>query len=102
MLEEYYTVHEVCNGQEAMDYLLEHPGKISLILLDMVMPVMDGFQFMKKRKEIKELAGIPVIITSESENDSEVMALRLGAERFVGKSYHRELLMLSVEKVIGK
>ncbi|MGN0404075.1 MAG: EAL domain-containing protein [Bariatricus sp.] len=101
MLEEYYDVYEVCNGQEAMDYLLEYPGKIALILLDMVMPVMDGFQFMKKRKERKELAEIPVIITSEAERDSEVMALRLGAERFVGKPYHRELLMLSVKKVIG-
>lgn len=100
MLNEHYHIREVSNGKEAYDYLLSHPGEISVILLDMVMPVMDGFQFMKLRNEDPVLSRIPVIITSESENDSERLALRLGAERFVAKPYDRELLLLSVANAV--
>ena len=57
MLEEYYTVHEVCNGQEAMDYLLEHPGKISLILLYGEIPLddMELFNQILEEKQAKYL-----------------------------------------------
>lgn len=102
MLSSCYHVAETCNGREACEYVREHPGEISVILLDMVMPVMDGFQFMKERKNDPELSGIPVIITSESEEESELEALRLGAERFVGKPYRRELLLLSIQNAIER
>ena len=57
MLEEYYTVHEVCNGQEAMDYLLEHPGKISLIVLYGEIPLddMELFNQILEEKQAKYL-----------------------------------------------
>ena len=100
MLNDCYHIREVSNGKEAYDYLLSHPDEISVILLDMVMPVMDGFQFMKLRNQDPVLSRIPVIITSESETDSECLALRLGAERFIGKPYDRELLLLSVSNAI--
>ncbi|MCI6995428.1 MAG: EAL domain-containing protein [Eubacterium sp.] len=102
MLSSCYHVVETCNGREACEYVREHPGETSVILLDMVMPVMDGFQFMKERKNDPELSGIPVIITSESEEESELEALRLGAERFVGKPYRRELLLLSIQNAIER
>ncbi|MGN1184622.1 MAG: EAL domain-containing protein, partial [Oliverpabstia sp.] len=102
MLSSCYHVVETCNGREACEYVREHPGETSVILLDMVMPVMDGFQFMKERKNDPELSGIPVIITSESEEESELEALRLGAERFVGKPYRKELLLLSIQNAIER
>ena len=102
MLSPYYHVVETRNGKEAYDYLMAHTGEISCILLDMMMPVMDGFQFMKKRNQEKELTGIPVIIMSESEEDSDLMALRLGAECFVGKPYRREFLLLSIRNAIER
>ena len=57
MLEEYYTVHEVCNGQEAMDYLLEHPGKIFLIVLYGEIPLddMELFNQILEEKQAKYL-----------------------------------------------
>lgn len=100
MLNDHYQIHEVSNGKEAYDYLLSHPGEISVILLDMIMPVMDGFQFMKLRNQDSELSLIPVIITSESEKDSERLALRLGADRFIAKPYDRELLLLSIANAV--
>lgn len=98
----YYHVVETQNGKEAYDHLMEHSEEISCILLDMLMPVMDGFQFMKKRKQEKALTDIPVIIMSESEEDSDLMALRLGAECFVGKPYRKEFLLLSIRNAIER
>ena len=102
MIEPYYHVVEASNGKEAYDYLNTNAGEISVILLDMVMPVMDGFQFMKEREKFDKIKKIPVIITSETEEDSELLALRLGAERFVGKPYRSELLLLSIKHAIDR
>ena len=100
MLEPFYNVEEALNGMEAFEYLNEHPGKVSVILLDLMMPVMDGFQFMRKRAQEKAVLEIPVIVTSESDENSDLMALRMGAERFVGKPYSEELLLLSVKNAV--
>lgn len=102
MLKPFYYVEEAENGEEACEYLKEHGKEVSLILLDMVMPVMDGFQFMKFRKHSSLLPAIPVIITSESNEDSELIALRLGADYFVGKPYHRERLLRSIDNTIER
>lgn len=102
MVEPYYHVKEAKNGQEAYDYLMINPMEISVILLDMLMPVMDGYTFMKKKNQNKEFSEIPVIITSESDESSELKALQLGADRFVSKPYHRELLLLSIKATLRK
>ena len=100
MLEPYYHIVEATNGKEAYAYLKKHADEISVILLDMIMPVMDGFQFLKKRSKHKEMDEIPVIITSELEEDSDLMALKLGADRFIGKPYQQSLLLLSIQNMI--
>ena len=46
ILEDQYTVLEAENGQRAMDILEEHRDSVSLILLDVMMPVMDGYTFL--------------------------------------------------------
>ena len=102
MLEPYYYLEEAADGEAAYRYLMSHPGEISLILLDLVMPVMDGFQFMKLREQEKNISNIQVIITSETETDSALMALKLGAEYFVGKPYRKELLLLSIRNALRR
>lgn len=102
MLEPYYYVEEVSNGKEACEYLQQHGDRISVILLDLMMPVMDGFQFMKKRAREKLFLDIPVIVTSEKEENSQLTALRLGASHFVGKPYQKELLLLSIQDIISR
>jgi CheY-like chemotaxis protein len=60
---EGYTVVLKANGREALDYLLKEPAP-DAILLDMFMPVMDGWQFLDERKRIRKLASVPVIVTT--------------------------------------
>lgn len=59
ILSHEYQVLEAENGQVALDILQQHKNSISLILLDVVMPVMDGYTFLDKVKVDDELALIP-------------------------------------------
>jgi CheY-like chemotaxis protein len=51
------------NGREALDYLRGHPPP-NVILLDLMMPVMDGWQFRREQQRDAQLAGVPVIVLS--------------------------------------
>lgn len=84
ILSEQYTVLQAENGQEALDILQTCKNEIALILLDVVMPVMDGYTFLDRVKADPELAIIPVIVMTQSEGEeSEVSALAHGATDFV-------------------
>ncbi len=100
MLSPWYHILETRDGSEAYQ-ALERQGKdISAILLDLMMPVMDGFQFLHRIKGDQAYCGIPVIITSETSPESEMRAIRLGAESFVPKPYQQEILLHHVRRAI--
>lgn len=60
---EGYTVHTAENGQQALDQLKRIPYPV-LILLDLMMPVMNGWQFLEVRKKNAVLAALPVVVVS--------------------------------------
>jgi CheY-like chemotaxis protein len=60
---EGFEVEAVANGKEALDYL-KRGGKPDLILLDLMMPVMDGWEFRRRQREDPQLASVPVIVLS--------------------------------------
>ena len=66
ILSDEYRILEAENGQEALDILENHKDDINLILLDVMMPVMDGYTFLDKMREDSELALIPVIVMTQS------------------------------------
>ena len=70
----------------ALDMLSLPDAAYSLVLLDLLMPVMDGFEFLKKRETDDKLKRIPVIVMT-SEKESEVRSLELGAADFIKKPY---------------
>lgn len=97
-----YTVLEAENGQEALDILKEHSEEISLILLDIVMPVMDGYTFLSVMKGEPAYTSIPVIVTTQSESESdEVTALSHGATDFVAKPYKPQVILHRVASIIS-
>lgn len=63
-----YKVHSVFNGQEAIDLFAKDEATPSLILLDLMMPVMDGFQFLKHFEMHPKASGIPVIVMTAAKN----------------------------------
>ncbi len=53
----------VANGQQALEYLRDH-GTPKLILLDLMMPVMDGWEFRREQRRDPTIAGVPVVVLS--------------------------------------
>lgn len=90
---EGYAVETACNGQEALR-VLDGPADPCLILLDVMMPVMDGHAFMARLREDEAHQHIPVVITSASPQVPE------GARAHLRKPYelHRLLDVISEHK----
>ncbi|MGN1349819.1 MAG: putative bifunctional diguanylate cyclase/phosphodiesterase [Anaerovoracaceae bacterium] len=101
ILSEDYSVLEAENGQVALDILRQNKNKISLILLDVMMPVMDGYTFLDIVKKDEELSLIPVIVmTQEDSDEDEVAALIHGATDFITKPYRPQIILHRIENLI--
>ena len=92
-----YHVHLAKNGEEALNLVREvNPD---LILLDIIMPRVDGFQTCLRLKQNEDTQNIPVIfLTTKSEPETETFGLELGAEDFVRKPFNREVLKARVHR----
>ncbi|WP_294145487.1 EAL domain-containing protein [uncultured Clostridium sp.] len=101
MLSSEYRVLEAENGQAALAVLEEHRDDVSLILLDITMPIMDGYTFLSIAKADPALASIPVIVTTQSDSEAdEVAALSHGATDFVAKPYKPQIIRHRVASII--
>lgn len=94
ILSSQYKVLEAENGEQALSLLKKYREGISLILLDIVMPVMDGYTFLKYLKADHRLNSIPVIVTTSSSSEAdEVSALSHGAIDFISKPYRAQIIL---------
>ena len=95
-----YNVIYAKNGKEALEQIQKHKNLLSLILLDLLMPVMDGFKVLQALKDDNELSKIPVIVLT-SEKSAEIESLRLGAVDFITKPYDMpEVILARVRRSI--
>jgi adenylate cyclase len=80
-----YVAHAAVNGRSALDWLDSHPAP-SLILLDLLMPEMDGFEFLRELRKGPAFAEIPVIVVTAKELTAEDFGVLSGqAERIIAK-----------------
>ena len=86
ILEKDYDLIFACDGGETIEVMRANKDTLSLVLLDIMMPVMSGTEVLKAIKEDPELSRIPVIVAT-SEKNTEVESLRLGAADFIPKPY---------------
>lgn len=96
----YFKTVEKENGAEALEYIKEHADEIDVIMLDLVMPVMDGFTLMKQLRMEKKYSHIPIIVTSQSNDKSVEKSFALGATDFVEKPYNPKIIMHRVQNVV--
>jgi CheY-like chemotaxis protein len=90
-----YPVVTAADGSEALDQL-RNGLKPCLILLDLMMPGMDGFQFVNEKRQDPRISGIPVVIYS-GHHDAKSNAARLGAEGYFQKPVDVQSLLSLVE-----
>lgn len=97
---EGYGIFEAENGAEALEILESNPDDIKLILLDIMMPVMDGITAMPI---IREKYNIPVILlTAKSEDTDKVLGLNIGADDYVTKPFAMLELLARVRSQIRR
>lgn len=100
-LNEKYNTLEAENGLVAMNLLLKRADEISLILLDILMPVMDGFEFMKQVQDDDRFKKIPVIlVTSETYEDNVLRGIKEGVRDVIAKPFDPYLLCKRVDNLI--
>ena len=86
MLAEKFEILEAVDGKECLEIIKKNGNNIDIVLLDLVMPNMDGFEVLRKRKTIKEFESIPVIaLTTSNEISFQTEAFELGANDFIMK-----------------
>ncbi|WP_404431404.1 response regulator transcription factor [Sutcliffiella horikoshii] len=95
---ENYQVLHAENGEDALDMLYDHA--VDLIILDVMMPVMDGFTACKK---IREKYMMPILmLTAKSDEWDKVKGLKLGADDYVMKPFSPKELLARVEALLRR
>ena len=95
-----YNVIFAKNGQEAIDILHSGEYRVSMILLDILMPVMDGITFLRLAAEDERIRSIPIIVLT-SDNEMELEAFQLGAMDFIKKPYDMpDIILARVRRII--
>lgn len=94
---ENYTVHIASHGQEALDFLRSQSKHPNIILLDLMMPVMDGFEFRKIQYLDEELSKIPVLIMT-ADGQVEEKAAKMGGVGFLKKPVDIDVILNTVYK----
>ncbi len=88
-----YEILEAIDGKEALALMRQKYECISAVVLDIVMPVLDGYEVLKQMRRDDMLSKIPVIVTTAStDHQAEVKALSLGAKDFVVKPYNSQII----------
>lgn len=94
-----YTVLEAADGMEAMDYFYEDKD-IALIILDVMMPKMDGWQVCR---EVRQSSKVPIImLTARSEERDELQGFDLGIDEYISKPFSPKILVARVEAVLRR
>ncbi len=99
LVREDYEVVEAENGEQALD-MFYMDSEISLIILDVMMPKVDGFAVLK---EIRETSSIPVLmLTAKGEENDVLNGFELGADEYINKPFSPKILMARVNAVLRR
>ncbi len=101
-----YHIIQTQNGREAYDQLviLRHKHKLpDLIISDVMMPEMDGFELVMKLQKMEEVSQIPVImLTARAGVEDKLSALRIGVDDYIAKPFSMEELRLRINYLIAR
>ena len=101
ILQDKYQVLEADNGLTAKRVIKDRGGEISLILLDLVMPLMDGFTLLKQLGASGQYRNIPVIlVTSEAYEENILEGIKMGVRDVIAKPFQPDLVLRRVDNLI--
>ena len=93
------TCIEAENGKKGLDIFTKNKDGIDLILMDVMMPEMDGVSATKK---IREISDVPIImLTAKAEDEDEIEGLEVGTNDYITKPFNLDVLLLRIKKLIN-
>lgn len=99
LVKQNYDVLEAGDGEEALDIFYREKG-IALVILDVMMPKMNGYQVCR---EIRENSSVPVImLTAKSEERDELNGFECGADEYISKPFSPKILVARVEAILRR
>ena len=100
ILQNEFEIHYAADGEQALAFVEKEYETLSIILLDLLMPKVDGFQVLEKLHNNKKFRRIPVIVLT-SEKKAEIRSLQLGAVDFIPKPYDMpEVIIARIKRSI--
>lgn len=97
VLRETYKLILVKSGEKALSYLMKNP--VDLVLLDIMMPAMDGFETYEKIRRLELNSDVPIIfLTADMDSESEIKGLKMGAVDFIKKPFVPEIMMNRIDR----
>lgn len=99
LIKKNYEVLEASNGEEAMEIFLNDKD-IDLLILDVMMPKMDGWQVCR---EVRKVSKVPIImLTAKSDERDELMGFELGVDEYITKPFSPKILVARVEAILRR
>ena len=100
LVKEDYKVIEASNGEEALEIFDEQKEKIDLILLDVMMPKLDGWSVLR---QIRQSSDVPVImLTARGEEQDELFGFDLGVDEYISKPFSPKILVARVQALLKR
>ena len=99
LVKEDFVVLEAGDGQEALDVFFENKD-IALIVLDVMMPKLDGWEVCK---EIRSQSKVPIImLTAKSDERDELLGFKLGVDEYISKPFSPKILVARIEAILRR
>lgn len=101
LFNEHFNLLEASSGGECMRIIQENTSEIDLVLLDLVMPGIDGFEVLRRRQSMQEFLDIPVIVLTTSDSQSiQANAYELGANDFLTKPIDENIALSRIQNLL--
>ena len=100
LIKENYKVIEAVDGEDAIEVFLQNKNKINLVLLDVMMPKVDGWTVLR---EIRTDSNVPVImLTARGEEQDELFGFELGVDEYISKPFSPKVLVARIGAILKR
>ena len=95
-----YSILEAVDGEDALRVFIENQNQINLILLDVMMPKLDGWSVLR---QIRQTSKVPIImLTARGEEQDELFGFELGVDEYIAKPFSPKILVARVEALLKR
>lgn len=100
LVQKDFTVIEAENGEKALEIFEEKKNEIGIILLDVMMPKLDGWSVLR---QIRQTSKVPIImLTARGEEQDELFGFELGVDEYISKPFSPKILVARVEAILKR